>query len=74
MRHSRVKDRGLFAIGAFGITTLNTVQHFVLDTDVGECAAHHDLVVTTAATVRVEFTHRHLTFHQILTRWRGFLE
>ena len=47
MRHCCVKDRGLRAIDAFGVTTFNTVQHLVLDADVGECAAHHDFVVTT---------------------------
>ena len=31
-------------------------------------------MVTATATVRVEFTYRHLTFNQILTRRCGFLE
>ena len=72
--HRRVKDRRLFAIGALGIAALDAVQHFVLDADVGECAAHHHLVVAATRPVRVEFAHRNLTFHQILTGRRAFLE
>ena len=71
---SRIKDRGLRPVRPFGIATLNTIQHLVLDTDVGEGAAHHHLMVATTRPVGVELAYRHLTLDQILARRSGVLE
>ncbi len=72
--HGGIIDRGLFAVGALGITALDTVQHLVLDADIGECAAHHHLVVAAPAAVGVELAHRHLPLDQVFARRGGFLE
>ena len=49
-----------------GHAAFDARHHLVLDADIGERAAHHDLVVTTARAVGVEVQHRHLMFAQIV--------
>ena len=46
--HGRVEYRLLGAVRAGGVAAFDAVQHLVLDADVGEGAAHHDLVVAPA--------------------------
>jgi hypothetical protein len=62
--HGRIEDRGLLPVGPQRVAALDPVEHLVLDTDVGEGAAHHDLVVAPARAVGVELPHRHLPFHR----------
>src|SRR5690606_12659675 len=49
-----------------GDAAFDTRHHFVLDTDVGEGAAHHDFMVAPARAVGVEVLLRDAVFQQIL--------
>ena len=53
--HRGVVDRHLLAGRLVqGPAAFDALQHLVLDADVGEGAAHHDLVVAAAGAVAVE--------------------
>ena len=72
--HGRVEDRRLRAVGPLGVAALDPVEHLVADADVGEGAAHHDLVVAAARSVGVEFARRDLPVGQVPARRGGVLE
>ena len=70
--HGRVEDRHLTAIrplgeAAFDDAAIPSGQHFVLDADVGEGAAHHDLMIAAPRPVGVELTRGDLPFHQVVS-------
>ena len=70
--HRGVVDRHDFAIVARH-AAFDAGDHFVLDADVGEGAAHHDFVVAAAGAVAVEVGFANLMFHKEFSGWRvGF--
>src|SRR6056297_2268300 len=64
--HGGVVDRALLAVRAESVAAFDIVEHLVADADIGEGAAHHDLVVAAARAVGVEFAHRNLPVDEIL--------
>ncbi len=67
--HRGVIDTHLFARrNMFGVAALGTRYHFITDTDIGECSARHNAVITTAGAVGVKVFRTDLTFNQILPR------
>src|SRR5262249_38699308 len=53
--HGRVVDRHLLAGRAINrVAAFLAAQHLVLDADIGEGAAHHDLVIAAARAIGVE--------------------
>src|SRR6516164_1149559 len=64
--HRRVVNRHLLAIGpvlcqaTLGNIAVGSLEHEVLDADVGERAAHHDLVIAAPRAVLVEVGRAHL--------------
>ncbi len=67
---SRVVDRE----AAFDHVAGVVLHHRVLDADVGEGAAHHDLMIAAARAVLVEVGDRDLALGQELARGRGGLD
>src|SRR5690606_4640855 len=77
--HGRVVDRHLAAVvraGAVeqGVAAFLAAQHQVLDADVGEGAAHHDVVVAAARAVAVEVGRLHAARLQEAPRRRILLD
>ena len=73
--HGRVIDRHHFAGGeVLGHAALDLRGQLVADPDVGEGAAHHDLMVPAAGAVGVEVGLRHLAFTQVFASRRGQLD
>ena len=65
--HGGVVDRHLLAVGlVLGPAAFDARQHLVLDADVGEGAAHHDLVVAAAGAVGVEVPLHDLVLAEVL--------
>lgn len=45
---------------------LGARNHFILDTDIGKSAAHHDLVVAPARPIGIEILATHLVLREVL--------
>src|SRR6516225_5806967 len=75
--HRRVVNRHLLAIGpvlcqaTLGNVAIGSLEHEVLDADVGERATHHDLVIAAPRAVLIEVGRPHLVLAQELARRRG---
>src|SRR5262249_10597277 len=68
--HCCIVDTHLFTARLMdGHSTLDTGTYQVLDPPVGECAARHDLVVTTTRAVTVEVVYLDSPFLEIETGW-----
>ena len=73
--HRRVIDRHLLAgRQMLGHAAFDVGQHLVADADVGERAAHHDLVVAAPRAVAVEILLQHLAFQQIFAGRRDLAD
>src|SRR3546814_7669312 len=69
MAHGCVINRHHFAIIS-GYAAFDAIQHFVLDADVREGAAHHDFVITATRAIAVEISLGDLMLLQVETRRR----
>ena len=64
--HGRVVDRHALLVRIVnGDAALDARHHLVLDADIGERAAHHDLVIAAPRAVLVEVLRAHLMIAQI---------
>src|SRR3546814_2942142 len=57
-----------------GYAAFDAIQHFVLDADVREGAAHHDFVITATRAIAVEISLGDLMLLQVETRRRRCLD
>ena len=67
--HGGAVDRHFLTAGhVLGVAALDVGCHLVTDTNVGESAAHHHLMVTAAGTVGIEIDRLHAMALQVMPR------
>ena len=68
--HPGIVDAHLFHLWHVdGVATFLSIQHLVLDPDIGKGAAHHHFVVATTAAIAVPLCTGHVVCFQIFGGW-----
>jgi len=74
VRHGRIKDCHLAAVWTQRIAAFYPVEHLILDADIGEGAAHHDLMIAAARAIGVELVRADLALGKIFSGWSCVFE